>query len=359
MGVIDSIKQKIKAGLPISRNDAATLYLEADATILSELANQVKARFHQSHEATYLIMAIVNYTNVCVAKCDYCSFFRLPHDKEGYLLSTDQVCAKIDQLIQHGGQLIGFNGGFHPKLRINDYAALFSEVRRRYPQLEFYEMTVAEFMFSCKVSKITYDEGAKILADSGTRWVTGGGAEILDDSFRKRHSPGKYTVADYFNAQEAILRAGMGSTATMVIGFDETLDERLNHLESLRTFQDRVGGSLASFLCWTYKPWNNELGGDEISTDDYLRWLAVSRIYLHNFRNIRTSVLTKNEDALKGLTFGANDFDLPTEDEVTQRAGATISLDFERILSAARGLGLSPTLRRPWPQRFRPDSLPQ
>lgn len=356
MGVIDSIKQKIKAGLPINRNEAATLYLEADAAILSDLANQVKARFHQSNEATYLIMAIVNYTNICVAKCDYCSFFRLPHDKEGYLLSTDEVCAKIDQLIGHGGQLIGFNGGFHPKLRINDYAELFSEVRRRYPQLEFYEMTVAEFMFSCKVSKITYDEGAKILADSGTRWITGGGAEILDDSFRKRHSPGKYTVTDYFNAQEAILRAGMGSTATMVIGFDETLDERLNHLESLRSFQDRVGGTLASFLCWTYKPWNNELGGEEISTDEYLRWLAVSRIYLHNFRNIRTSVLTKNEDALKGLTFGANDFDLPTEDEVTQKAGATISLDFERILSAARGLGLTPTLRHPWPRRFSPHS---
>lgn len=356
MGVMDSIKQKINAGLPISRTDAATLYLEADATILSDLANQVKSRFHQSNEATYLVMAIVNYTNICVAKCDYCSFFRLPHDKEGYLLSTEQVCTKIDQLIGYGGQLIGFNGGFHPKLRINDYAELFSEVRRRYPQLEFYEMTVAEFMFSCKVSKITYDEGAKILADSGTRWVTGGGAEILDDNFRKRHSPGKYTVADYFNAQEAILRAGMGSTATMVIGFDETLDERLNHLESLRSFQDRVGGTLASFLCWTYKPWNNELGGQEISTDEYLRWLAISRIFLHNVRNIRTSVLTKNEDALRGLTFGANDFDLPTEDEVTQKAGATISLDFERILSAARGLGLIPTLRRPWPRRFNPHS---
>jgi cyclic dehypoxanthinyl futalosine synthase len=214
-------------------------------------------------------------------------------------------------------------------------------------------------MFSCKVSKISYDEGAKILADSGTRWVTGGGAEILDDSFRKRHSPGKYTVADYFNAQEAILRAGMGSTATMVIGFDETLDERLNHLESLRSFQDRVGGTLASFLCWTYKPWNNELGGEEISTDEYLRWLAISRIFLHNFRNIRTSVLTKNEDALRGLTFGANDFDLPTEDEVTQKAGATISLDFERILSAARGLGLAPTLRQPWSRRFSPHSKAQ
>jgi len=356
MAVMDLIKQKINAGMPISRGEAATLYLEADDELLSKLASKVRGRFHAADESTYLIMAIVNYTNVCVAKCDYCSFFRLPHDKQGYLLNTDQVCEKIDQLVGHGGKLIGFNGGFHPKLRITDYANLFSEVRRRYPGLEFYEMTVAEFMFSCKVSKVSYDEGAQVLAKSGTRWVTGGGAEILDDGFRKRHSPGKYTVADYYDAQEAILRAGMGSTATMVIGFDETLDERLNHLESLRNFQDRVGGNLASFLCWTYKPWNNELGGTEIGTKEYLRWLAISRIFLHNFRNIRTSVLTKNEDALRGLLFGANDFDLPTEDEVTQKAGATISHDFGKILQAAKGLGFKTVQRTPWPCRFTPHS---
>lgn len=351
MAVIDGIKNTLEAGLPISRDDAAQLYLEADDQTLMDLASIVRRRFHLETEATFLIMAIVNYTNVCVAKCDYCSFYRLPHDKEGYLLSLDQVCAKIDQLVSHGGKLIGFNGGFHPKLRIGDYAEMFKNVRARYPNLEFYEMTVAEFMFSCKVSKVSYDEGAAILKASGTRWVTGGGAEIMDDAFRKRHSPGKYTVADYFNAQEAILRAGLGSTATMVIGFDESLDERLNHLESLRTFQDRVGGTLASFLCWTYKPYNNEFGGKEISTQEYLRWLAISRIYLHNFKNIRTSVLTKNQDALLGLKFGANDFDLPTEDEVTQKAGATISHDFALLLEAAKNAGFTSKMRNPWPTR--------
>ena len=351
MSFMDSIERKISSGLPITRHEASTLYLEASDKTLQRLATIVRSRFHPQNEATYLIMAIVNYTNVCVAKCDYCSFFRLPHDKEGYLLNTEQVCQKINELVNHGGKLVGFNGGFHPKLRIDDYAKLFSEVRARYPNLEFYEMTVAEFMFSCKVSKVTYDEGAAKLAASGTRWVTGGGAEILDNAFRKRHSPGKFTVEDYYDAQEAILRAGMGSTATMVIGFDETLDERLNHLESLRNFQDRVGGTLASFLCWTYKPWNNELGGAEITTAEYLRWLAIARIYLHNFSNIRTSVLTKNEDALSGLSFGANDFDLPTEDEVTQKAGATISHDFTRLLNAAKNMGFNTIERDAWPVR--------
>lgn len=352
---LDGIRAKVEAGRPIDRDDARRLFETADDATLAALATTVRGRYHAPDVATYIMMAIVNYTNVCVAKCDYCAFYRLPHQAGTYLLSLDQVCSKIDSMVAFGGKLVGFNGGFHPKLRIQDYAKLFAGVRARYPDLEFFEMTVAEFMFSCKLSKVTYAEGAAILRESGTRWITGGGAEVLDDAFRKRHSPGKYTVTDYFRAQRAILDAGLGSTATMVIGFDETLDERLNHLESLRTFQDETGGGLASFLCWTYKPWNNELGGTEISGREYLRWLAISRIYLHNFRHIRTSVLTRNEDALLGLAYGADDFDLPTEDEVTQKAGATISHDFAKVLAAAQRAGFRPEIRPPLavPQRRR------
>ncbi len=343
---VGSIADRIRSGAVISTEEAEALWTHAGDQLLSELATTVRDRLHQPQTATYIKMAIVNYTNVCVAKCDYCSFYRLPHQSGTYLLDFDQVCAKIDALVAFGGKLVGFNGGFHPQLRLHDYAELFSRIHARYgDDLAFYEMTVAEFMFSCKLSKIPYDEGAQILRQAGTRWITGGGAEILDDGFRRRHSPGKYTVADYFLAQRAILAAGLGSTATMVIGFDETLAERLNHLASLRSFQDSVGGGLTSFLCWTYKPWNNVLGGTELSITEYLRWLAISRIYLHNIRHIRTSVLTKNEAALQGLRYGANDFDLPTEDEVTQMAGATISHDFTQVLAAARTEGYEPILR--------------
>jgi cyclic dehypoxanthinyl futalosine synthase len=345
------IKDKVTSGSPVERLEAERLFLTSTDAELSELATMQRDRLHPPLEATYLVMAIVNYTNVCVAKCDYCSFYRLPHEKGTYLLSTDEVCDKVAALKQLGGTLVGFNGGFHPKLRIQDYAELFHAVRTRFPDIEFYEMTVAEFMFSCKVSKISYEEGANILKASGTRWVTGGGAEILSNPFRKRHSPGKYTVEDYFTAQRAILDAGLGSTATMVIGFDETLDERFDHLEQLHQFQSSGDRPLASFLCWTYKPQYNTLGQSiqsEISTQEYLRWLAVCRIYLHNIRNIRTSVLTKNSDALLGLAYGANDFDLPTEDEVTQRAGATISHDFEQILNTGRQLGFKLKLRKAW-----------
>ena len=347
---LKDIASKVNNGTRITRSEAAWLFKEAPDQALAELATKAKRRFHADNTATYLIMAIVNYTNVCVAKCDYCSFYRLPHQAGTYLLNFDQVCERIDALRTFGGTLVAFNGGFHPKLQLTDYAELFSRVRSRYgADLEFFEMTVAEFMFSCKLSKLSYDEGASILKAAGTRWVTGGGAEILDDAFRMRHSPGKFKVADYFKAQNAILAAGLGSTATQVIGFDESLDERLNHLEALRTFQDSAPRKLPSFLCWTYKPWNNELGGHEISSHEYLRWLAICRIFLDNIEHIRTSVLTQNEAALEGLKFGANDFDLPTEDEVTQKAGSTISHDFERILSAARGAGFTVRYREPFP----------
>lgn len=346
---METVQERVLAGLRISRADAQWLFTNADDATLSNLATHVRNRAHTPGVATYVMMAIVNYTNICVAKCDYCAFYRLPHQAGGYLLNFDEVCKKIDELVAFGGKLVAFNGGFHPKLRIQDYAELFDKIHQRYGKsLTFFEMTVAEFMFTCKLSKVSYSEGAAILRAAGTQWITGGGAEVLDDSFRKRHSPGKYSVADYFRAQKAIVEAGIGSTATMVIGFDETLDERLNHLESLRQFQDDTNGALTSFLCWTYKPQNNELGGGEVSTREYLRWIAITRIFLDNFRHIRTSVLTKNEDAMAGLRFGANDFDLPTEDEVTQKAGATITHEFEKILAAARKEGYDPVLRTPF-----------
>lgn len=343
------ICSKINQGQRISRQEAAKLYLEADEATLRSLATSVKSRFHDVTDVTYLIMAIINYTNICVAKCDYCSFYRLPHQEGTYLLSYPEIKAKIDACLELGGTMVGFNGGFHPKLRIQDYANIFEQVREDYGNsLEFYGMTIAEFMFACRVSKLSYEEGASILCSRGSNWVTGGGAEILDDRFRMRHSPGKFKVDEYFKAQRTILSSGMGSTATMVIGFDETLEERLNHLEALRDFQDSLEFKLTSFLCWTYKPFNNELGGEEISTAEYLRWLAVARIFLDNFVHIRTSVLTKNEDALLGLHYGANDFDLPTEDEVTQKAGASISLEFDQILASAKKLGFNPVKRRPF-----------
>ena len=339
------IARRAANGLRISRQEARWLWLNASDAELRQLAFTVRSRFHAAGTCTYMVMRIINYTNVCVAQCDYCAFYRLPGQEGGYVLSQNEVFGKLDELLALGGDLAAFNGGFNPHLPLSFYCDLFAAIRARYGErLEFYALTIAEFMYLADHARLSFAEAAVRLKDAGVRWITGGGSEILTEDFRARHSKFKYTVREYFEAQRAILNAGLKTTATMVIGFDESLDERLEHLERTRQFQDETGG-LASFLCWTFKPYFTQLGGIEISTQEYLRHLALSRIYLDNIPRIRTSVLTQNEKALDGLNYGADDFDLPIEDEVTQKAGATISLDFERILGYARSLGFTPTYR--------------
>jgi cyclic dehypoxanthinyl futalosine synthase len=339
------IQNTVNAGGRISRDEARWLWLNASNAELCALAMQVRGRFHAADACTYMIMRIINYTNVCVAQCDYCAFYRLPGQEGGYVMEQEEVFTKLDELLALGGDLAGFNGGFNPHLPLSYYCDLFRGIRARYgDSLEFYALTIAEFMYLADHAKLDYPATAQQLKDAGVRWITGGGSEILTEDFRNRHSKFKYTVAQYFEAQRAIVDAGLRTTTTMVIGFDETLDERLEHLERTRQFQDETGG-LASFLCWTFKPYFTQIGGIEISTAEYLRHLALSRIYLDNIVHIRTSVLTQNERALEGLAYGADDFDLPIEDEVTQKAGATINLKFDAIVDVARQLGFKPKYR--------------
>jgi cyclic dehypoxanthinyl futalosine synthase len=345
VGQLAEIATKVSQGLRIDAADARWLWKNATDAELCSLAATVRRRFHAPDACTYIVMRIINYTTVCVAQCDYCAFYRLPGVSGGYVLSQEQVFAKLDELLVLGGDLAAFNGGFNPQLPLSYYCDLFAAIRTRYgDSIEFYALTIAEFLYLADHAKLSYAEAAQRLKDAGVRWITGGGSEILTEDFRTRHSKFKYTVAEYFLAQKAILDAGLKTTATMVIGFDETLDERIEHLDRTRRFQDETGG-LSSFLCWTFKPYFTQIGGIEITTAEYLRHLALSRIYLDNIPRIRTSVLTQNEHALDGLRYGADDFDLPIEDEVTQKAGATISLDFEGILSYARQLGYSPQYR--------------
>jgi cyclic dehypoxanthinyl futalosine synthase len=347
--LLRDIWSKVESGSRITSNDAMWLWKHAGDRELQDLAQIVRGRFHEPAACTYMLMRIINYTNVCVAQCDYCAFYTLPGQDGGYVLSEAQVFAKVDELLELGGDLVAFNGGFNPALPLSYYCDLFAAVRARYgDRVEFYALTIAEFMYLADHARLDYAATANRFKDAGVRWITGGGSEILTEDFRRRHSKFKYTVAQYFQAQRAIVDAGLRTTATMVIGFDETIEERLEHLERTRQFQDQTGG-LASFLCWTFKPYftplGGKLGGIEIGTHEYLRHLALSRIYLDNVPRIRTSVLTQNERALEGLLYGADDFDLPVEDEVTQKAGATISLQFDKILAYASSLGFAPTYR--------------
>ena len=209
----------------ISLDEARELWLRADDEELRSLAQAARARFHEPDRATYMVMRIINYTNVCVAQCDYCAFYVLPNQDGGYVLSRKQVFDKIDELVEFGGDLVAFNGGFNPKLPLDYYCDLFSSVRERYGErVEFYALTVAEFVFLADRARLSYADTAARLRESGVHWVTGGGSEVLTEDFRKRHAKWKYLVSDYFDAQRAIVESGMRTTATMVIGFDETLD---------------------------------------------------------------------------------------------------------------------------------------
>lgn len=335
---------KVARGDRISIDDAHFLWTHASDEDLKHLAGMVRARYHDPKRATYMVMRIINYTNVCVAQCDYCAFYVLPNQEGGYVLTREDVFAKIDELLALGGDLVGFNGGFNPKLPLHYYADLFAAVRERYGDaVEFYALTIAEFMYLADRAKLSHHDAAARLRDAGVHWITGGGSEILTEDFRKRHAKFKYTVAEYFEAQRAVIESGMRTTATMVIGFDETLEERLEHLQRTRDFQDaalRDGlPGLFSFLCWTYKPYGTAFGGREITPREYWRHMALSRIFLDNVRHFRTSVLTQNAEAFQALEYGADDFDLPLEDEVTQKAGARIDLDLEGLLAVPRALG--------------------
>ena len=330
----------------ITVDEARTLWNDASDDELQALARGVRDRWHEPNHATYMVMRIINYTNVCVAQCDYCAFYVLPNQAGGYVLDREDVFAKIDDLLRVGGDLVAFNGGFNPKLPLDYYCDLFAAVRGRYDdRVEFYALTIAEFVYLADRAGLTHAEAAARLRDAGVHWVTGGGSEILTEDFRKRHAKFKYTVREYFEAQRAIVASGLKTTATMVIGFDETLDERLEHLQRTRDFQDETGG-LFSFLCWTYKPYGTAFAGVEIPPGEYWRHIALSRIFLDNVKHIRTSVLTQNEQAFRALDYGADDFDLPIEDEVTQKAGATIELDLESLLAVPRALGYTVEYRR-------------
>ena len=298
--------------------------------------------------ASYLIMRIISYTNICVADCSYCAFYRRPNDPEGYVLSDEAIFKKIDELLAVGGSLVAMEGGFHPKLKIDHYENLFRAVRARYGDaIEIYGPTIVEMIFIARNSRISLEEALMTLKKAGLRWIPGGGAEILTDPWRQKLSPRKYSVRDYIEGMELAQSLGYGTTATMVIGFGETWEDRLEHLEHLRTLQNKTGG-FTSFLLWTYQSDHTALGGQRISNEEYLKAIALSRLYLHNIPVMRTSFITQGDQGPLALSWGASDFDIALEDQVTQLAGANLECNIEKVLDWVKAAGMTPVKRDPY-----------
>jgi len=315
--------------------------------VLRDLAHRERCRRYPDGRASYIVMRIVSYTNVCVADCGYCAFYRRPGDGEAYVLSNEQIFGKIDELLAAGGCLAAMEGGFNPKLRIDHYENLFRAVRERYgDRIEIYGPTIVEVIFIAKSSRISLEEALVRLKQSGLRWIPGGGAEILTDEWRQRLSPKKYSVKDYLDGMEAAQKAGLGTTATMVIGFGEGWKDRIEHLGRIRALQDKTGG-FSSFLLWTYQPDNTVWKGARLDNDAYLKTIALSRLYLDNIPVVRASFLTQNEKGPEALKWGAHDFDIALEDQVTQLAGAKVERDVETVLRWVKEAGIEPVKRVP------------
>lgn len=327
---------------------ALDLFQHADLPTLQALATAAKHQQHPENQASYLIMRIVSLTNVCVADCSYCAFYRRPGDKEAYVLTQDQIFAKVDELVARGGTMVAMEGGFHPKLKIDHYETLFAAMRQRYgDSVEIYGPTIVEAIWIARSSKITLETCLTRLMAAGLRWIPGGGAEILTDHWRQKLSPKKYSVADYIDGMRTAQALGLGTTATMVIGFGEDVAARVEHLRHIRNLQDQTAG-FSSFLLWTYQSQDTALGGHVTSNDDYLRSVAISRLYLDNIPHIRASILTQHQKGPEALLYGANDFDIPLEDQVTQLAGAKIEGNIDQVLDWVSARGITAVRRRPF-----------
>jgi cyclic dehypoxanthinyl futalosine synthase len=315
---------------------------------LRRAANEARCARYPEGKASYVVMRIVSYTNVCVADCGYCAFYRRPGDAGAYVLTNDQIAAKIDELIAAGGSLVAMEGGFNPKLRIDHYEDLFRSVRKRYGDaVEIYGPTIVEAIFIARSSRISLEEALVRLKEAGLHWIPGGGAEILTDEWRRKLSPKKYSVQEYLDGMETAQKAGLGTTATMVIGFGESWADRIEHLRRVRELQDKTGG-FASFLLWTYQPDNTVWRGARVSNEEYLKAVALSRLYLDNIPVIRASFLTQHEQGPEALKWGAHDFDIPLEDQVTQLAGAKIEANVAKVLGWVKGAGIEPVKRAPF-----------
>ncbi|MBI4366683.1 MAG: radical SAM domain protein [Deltaproteobacteria bacterium] len=199
-------------------------------------------------------------------------------------------------------------------------------------------------MFIARASRISLTEALQRLKNAGLRWIPGGGAEILTDAWRAKLSPKKYTVREYLDGMRVAQGLGFGTTATMVIGFGETWADRIEHLRHIRTLQDETHG-FASLLLWTFQPDHTALGGDRLADEEYCRAVALARLYLDNIPIIRSSMLTQREGGAKALLYGAHDFDVPLEDQVTQLAGARIEDRTETVLEWVRQVGVEPVRR--------------
>jgi cyclic dehypoxanthinyl futalosine synthase len=345
--VIDQIAAKVRTGERVSADEALELYRRAPTALLGQLADRIRARKHPDGIVTYIIDRNVNYTNVCVAKCNFCAFYRPVGSSEGYVLGFDELFRKIDETIAVGGVQLLLQGGHNPDLPLTWYEDLFRAIKHRYPTFKLHALSPPEVIHLSRLSQLPVTAVIDRLIAAGLDSIPGGGAEILVDRVRTLlHCIGKATADEWLEVMRYAHRAGLRTTATMMYGTVETDEERVEHLLRLRDLQDETGGFTA-FITWSYQPDHTELAGTEATGVDYLRTLALARIVLDNFDNLQASWVTQGGKVGQlSLAYGANDMgSVMIEENVVRAAGASYCMDEVEIVRNIEDAGFEPRRR--------------
>ena len=345
---MQSIIAKIEAGTRIDGEDFLLLEREASLHQLGFLANAVRMRLHPEPVVTYVIDRNINYTDICISACKFCAFFKAPEDGSGQVLSQDELAQKITETQQLGGTQILLQGGLHP-----DKPLAFYEEMLRFMKatgIHIHGFSPPEIVHFSQLSGLSIKEVLQRLIAAGLDSIPGGGAEILSNRVRRELAPNKCDADQWIEVMEIAHGLGLRTTATMMFGHIETIEERLEHLQRIRDLQDRTGGFTA-FIPWPFQPDHTALAAaraiEKTSAVSYLRMLALSRLFLDNVRNIQASWVTQGPKiAQLSLFFGANDFgSTMIEENVVAAAGVRFRLSEEEIRHLVADAGFRPQQR--------------
>jgi cyclic dehypoxanthinyl futalosine synthase len=345
--MLNDLAKRVLDGGRVDRAEALELYRYAPTHLLGHLADSIRARKHPERIVTYIIDRNVNYTNVCVARCNFCAFYRPVGSSDGYVLAFEEIFRKIDETIAVGGNQLLLQGGHNPDLPIVWYEDLFRAVKSRYPTFKLHALSPPEVLHISKLNQLPVPTVIERLIAAGLDSIPGGGAEILVDRVRKLlNCYGKATSDEWLGVMREAHQAGLRTTATMMYGTVETDEERIEHMMRLRDVQDETGGFTA-FITWSYQPEHTERGGTEATGVDYLRTLALARIVLDNFDNLQASWVTQGGKVGQlSLAFGANDMgSVMIEENVVRAAGASYCMDEVEIVVNIEDAGFTPKRR--------------
>lgn len=342
---ISSILEKAISGERISLEEGVCLIESDDLILLGKAADDIRKRFHEENIITFVIDRNINYTNICINQCDFCAFWRRKEDKDAYNLKFDEILSKVDEAVNLGATQILMQGGLNPDLKLDYFFYLLELIKKNY-KVHLHSLSPPEITYLSKSSGLSISHILKELKRAGLDSLPGGGAEILVDRVRKIISPRKINSQKWLEVMEIAHQIGMKTTATMMFGSVETLEERIIHLDKIRSLQDQKGGFRA-FIPWSFQPGRTKLGGREASSIDYLKTLAVGRIYLDNIENIQGSWVTQGDKIGQlSLFFGANDLgSTMIEENVVRSTGVAHCLSQEEMVRLIKDIGKIPAQR--------------